>query len=107
MSIIPHKTLNKLNKFFVDNNNSLYRSFFLYPTNPEEILKAIHRVCNKRSYGVDGIPGTLLIEVAEILSYPLSVVINRSFAQGIYPEILKKSRILPIYKGKGDKREKL
>lgn len=80
-------------------------SFFLFPTSPEEIFRVINTICNKRSSGVDEIPGTILTEVANITSYPLSIIINCSFNQGIYPSMLKESKIVPIYKGTGDKND--
>ena len=78
------------------------RSFFLFPTTPQEICKVIRTICNKRSHGVDDVPGTIIVETADVLASPLSVLINNGFLQGVYPKVFKESRVIPIYKGKGD-----
>lgn len=81
---------------------SSMRSFFLFPTTPSEIYTTINKICKKKSCGVDGISGTVIIAVADILAEPISSLINLSFDQGIYPDALKTSKVIPIYKGKGD-----
>ena len=115
----PKKICDIFNSYFVDITNNIEKpnletltiqknacqSFFLYPTSPSEIFKIIKIICNKKSTGVDDIPGTILTDVADIISEPLSVLINCSFSQGSYPECLKTSRIIPIYKGKGNQKD--
>lgn len=86
-----------------DLNNSLQQSFYLYPTTPKEISDVIKKVCTKKSCGVDNVPGNILIEIHNVIALPLSILINASFLEGTYPDVLKCSRVVPIYKNKGDK----
>ena len=86
-------------------HNPVNQSFFLSPTTPQEVLKIIKSACNKHSSGVDDIPGTIIVQSADILAEPLSGLINHSFSKGIYPSCLKQSKVLPVYKGKGEKKE--
>lgn len=79
-------------------------SFFLYPTDPVEVCEIIKHVCQKKSSGIDGIPGHVITKVADMLCSPLSDLINRSFVEGIYPESLKTSKVVPVFKRKGDRR---
>ena len=88
-------------------HNPVNQSFFLSPTTPQEVLKIIKSACNKHSSGVDDIPGTIIVQSADILAEPLSGLINHSFSKGIYPSCLKQSKVLPVYKGKGKKRRRI
>lgn len=76
------------------------QSFYLQPTTPTEISEAIRRICGKNSWGIDNIPGFLIQKVSNIIAGPLSQLINKSFTEGIYPTVLKESRVLPVYKKK-------
>lgn len=80
------------------------QSMFLFPTTPEEVHRTIREVCRKNSCGIDGMPGRILLEVSDFVSFPLSVLINKSFSDGIYPECLKHSKITPVFKNKGSRR---
>lgn len=77
------------------------RSLFLFPTTPNEVEKSIAKVCQKKSAGIDEIPGTLCLAIKNIVAPILSQLINLSFSQGVYPSALKISKILPIFKNKG------
>jgi Notch-like protein len=54
------------------------------------------------SYGYDEIPIKFLKNSVYYISLPLTYIINRSLATGIFPDRLKFSEIKPIYK-KGEK----
>ena len=56
----------------------------------------------KTSPDLDGISLSLLKFVADEISGPLGHVFNLSLTNGIFPEKLKSSRVVPIYKT-GDK----
>ena len=87
-----------------DRAASLAYSFFLFPTDAIEVLNSIRHVSTKHSAGIDDIPCSLLSGVGSILSGPLSYLINECIGEGIYPDCLKTSKVLPIYK-KGDRSE--
>ena len=66
-------------------------SFFLEPVSPEEIHRIILSLKNTKSH-IDHMPVSVLCE-------PLSILINKSFCKGIFPDILKKARVAPVFKG--------
>lgn len=88
---------NPLNKLTYNSN-----SIFLTPTIPEDINKIIISLKNKNSTGYDGITTAIVKDVADIISEPLSYVINLCVEQGIFPDKLKISIVKPVFK-KGDK----
>ena len=55
----------------------------------------------KKSSGNDGISQECLLEGAEILTIPLTRLINTSIESGIFPEEWKKAVVTPLLK-KGD-----
>ncbi|KAK9499191.1 hypothetical protein O3M35_003686 [Rhynocoris fuscipes] len=52
--------------------------------------------------GPDLIPPSLLRYCSTVLTYPLTVLFNKSLSSGTFPDVLKQSHIIPIYKS-GDK----
>ena len=62
----------------------------------------INNLKNKNSTGKDEISNKLLKSSKNIISKPLSVIINQSLVTGIFPNALKISKVIPLYK-KGDK----
>lgn len=55
-------------------------------------------MCTKKSSGTDEIPCCLLKDVAELIVYPLTHLINISFETGYFPKQLKTSLIIPVHK---------
>ena len=54
---------------------------------------------SKKSLDMDGMSMQLLKSIAVEISVPLAHVFNLSLKNGIFPEALKKSRTVPIFKG--------
>ncbi|KAL3281729.1 hypothetical protein HHI36_004933 [Cryptolaemus montrouzieri] len=52
----------------------------------------------KFSPGIDEIDGRAVRAVAAEVSEPLAYLINKSFRVGIFPDALKESKCIPIYK---------
>lgn len=108
--------LNNANNYFINacpDTNTEYEinyeiikqstpSIFLKPASTQEVYNCIKHLKNKKSVGHDEIPICLLKEVAELIIYPLTHIINLIFCTGIYPEGLKTTYIKAIYK-KGEK----
>jgi hypothetical protein len=78
------------------------KTFFLSPLCNKEFLEIIELVTTKKSAGFDDIPCHILKHAGTYLVNPLVYIINESFTSGIFPEILKKAVIIPLFK-KGDK----
>lgn len=59
---------------------------------------------NSKASGYDGIVTKILKCCANVISKPLTHIINLSFSEGIFPDGLKVSVIKPLHK-KGDKKD--
>lgn len=80
-------------------------SLFLTPTTPSEVLNIIHRTSSRAAAGVDEVSGRVLGLVGECVAEPLSFIINRSFSDGRFPDSLKDSKCIPVFKNKGSKND--
>ena len=78
--------------------NYIRKSFFLYPTNENELSKIINELDNNKSTGPNSIPVSILKFNKDIFSVILSRIANLSFIQGVFPESLKTAKIIPIFK---------
>ena len=78
------------------------RSFFIFPVDEVLMENYIRSIKPKKSCDVNGVNMNLLHFVAKPLSRPLSHIFNQSVAFGVFPENLKTSRTIPIFKS-GDR----
>ena len=74
-------------------------SFVFDPTSPSEIELVIMQTPLDKAYGLYSCPTRILRCARHIISRPLSVMINNSVSQGVYPSKLKHAKVTPIYKG--------
>ena len=121
----PEITVNTFNRFFT----SMYEQYQSTDSNeydtttidhnieskiPDNIEFSISRVSTafvksqlenlktNKATGIDDISAKFLKMAATIICKPLSHLLNLSIQTGIYPEMLKKAKVTPIFK-KGDK----
>ena len=66
----------------------------------QEIINIIDNLSNKNSSGNDNINNILLKNIKNQIAAPLERVFNMSLEQGIFPDIMKKAEVIPLYKGK-------
>lgn len=66
--------------------------------NDRDILKALLSVNVNKGVGPDGVSPKLLKNCANSLVKPLTILFRKSLQEGIVPEALKNSRIVPIFK---------
>ena len=78
--------------------NPLNASFFLSPTIPAEIETLIDALDIKKSTGPNSVPVFILKILKPFFSSWLSELINLSFNVGIFPDILKIAKIIPLHK---------
>ena len=75
---------------------------FITSTTDEEILIS-DTICNlsimKRT-GTNNIPTKLMKQIKDIISAPSAKLINRSFKNGVFPNIFKIAKVIPIFKSK-------
>ena len=92
-SSTPKKTyLNPLH--YVQNNPN---SMVMQQIEDFEVVNVINSL-NNSSPGWDGIPSRLAKRVLNSYIKPLTLLINKSFRDGIFPDELKLAKVIPIYK---------
>ena len=72
--------------------------FVIAHVSNEEILDIINSLENK-STGPYSIPLKLLSLIPDLIILPLAYIINMSFLTGVYPNLLKIVKVIPIHKG--------
>jgi hypothetical protein len=70
----------------------------LQNTTPEHVLKTIKKSKNKNSCDIHGISAKMVKFVGAEVSIPLAHIFNRSLESGVFPEMLKQCRVIPIFK---------
>ena len=73
-------------------------SFFVEPTSPEEIHDLINQLDPKKSKDVYNFPIDIIKKIKNVIADPLSMIVNSSFSNGIFPDKLKYAKVLPIHK---------
>ena len=73
-------------------------SFFMTPTTPEEISDLMQTLNSNKSTGPNSIPTSTLKKIKNEISIPLSAIINNSFENGIFPNLLKSAKVIPVFK---------
>ena len=74
--------------------------YFQY-TNPSGVLKIIQGLKPKTSAGYDHLSSKVLKDIADIVSTPLSIIINQFLCSGLFSSKLKIAKVIPLFK-KGD-----
>ena len=70
----------------------------MHPTNPEEIEKVIKSLKVNKAIGPNNISTVILRNFKKELSEPLCLIVNLSFSERIFPDPLKRAKVIPIYK---------
>ena len=78
-------------------------SFYLEPVTQDEVVGIIGSLRSIRC-DINSISVYMLKFSQNILSYPISLLINKSFLEGIFPDVFKRADVIPVYK-KGDKKD--
>ena len=80
--------------------------FSLSQVTEDEVRKAIRRLKPKKSSGLDFVPPTIIKLAIDVITTPLTWVINLSLSSGEFPSCWKSAKVSPIYKNKGSKYSK-
>ena len=78
--------------------NSRINSFFLKPTNKEEVNSTIKKIKTNKTLDPNSIPKKMLKMNQHIIAKPLAYLINLSFAKEIFPKLFKAASIKPVFK---------
>ncbi|MBY0580860.1 MAG: reverse transcriptase family protein [Rickettsiales bacterium] len=65
---------------------------------PDELRFAFNTLKPNKSSGLDDISPRVVKEVFNIIEYPLLIISNLSFNNGVFPNLLKLARVVPIFK---------
>ena len=90
---IPHVNKNAIDYL----RPRITHSLFCEPATEDEVL-SIFKQMKCTSAGWDAMAPRVLKSVSDVISAPLTHVLNLSLAQGIVPSELKIARVTPIYK---------
>ena len=77
---------------------------FVQPTDENEIFLLISRMKSKKAAGPNSIPVDILKLLNRKISPVLASLFNLSFQHSVFPDILKISSVIPVFK-KGSKLE--
>ena len=66
-----------------------------------DVAELIGNLKPKTSTGIDKISGNLLKQTKDSITESLSIIVNQMLKTGTFPELLKTSKVIPLYK-KGD-----
>lgn len=79
-------------------NPRISNNFLISPTSPNEIIDLIDSLDDSKSPGPCVIPTKLLKIAKQQLSIPLSAICNSSFEEGVFPELAKVAKVIPLHK---------
>ena len=83
----------------IPDSNFVNNSLFLLPITPNEIVDVFASISNSRAIGNDGLLSEILKSNATLICQQLTHIFNLSFTQGVFPKLLKRYVVVPIYKG--------
>ena len=72
-------------------------SFFISPASPEEIKVIINSLKRGKAVGPHSIP-IYLLKILNVYAVPLCDIVNESFSSGIFPDMMKLAKVIPLYK---------
>ena len=89
-----------------DTDPMLYVQYFdksidIPEINTAEIISVISSLSNSAA-GYDEIPASIMKQLIVYYVQPLTLLINKSIAQGKFPDELKLAKVLPIYKNEDE-----
>lgn len=67
----------------------------------KQIFNKLKHIDASKGPGPDSIPPSFIKRCSHVLSLPLQLIFNSSLEEGIFPEVWKSARIVPVFK-KGD-----
>ena len=90
---IPRISKSPLDYLSCKNSNS----FFVSLVSSAEIMIIINSMTNRKAVGPYSIPIFVLKILSEHIAAPLCDIINNSFSNGIFPDMMKLAKVIPLY----------
>ena len=96
----------KLNSNFPNDNSDFKRymkynsvhSIYMHPVDRCEVINEISKLDKNKSSGPDDIPPKVIKHASEHIAEVLTHIYNTSITQGVYPDLLKISEVIALYK---------
>ena len=90
--------LTKKTSAFDDENLSGRSQKLFFEVTEEEVKKAFDGLDNKSSAGDDGVSNLIAKAASEIVVPVLTLIIQKSFKRGVFPDVLKHAKVIPLHK---------
>ncbi len=90
------------NHYLKKSNKQPQLKFSLSPISRTEVEATIKNLSCKTSSGFDNLSNKIVKTCKQALAEPISIIVNKSFESGEFPDSLKISKIFPLFKS-GDK----
>ncbi|MEL6989783.1 MAG: hypothetical protein AAGK97_18390, partial [Bacteroidota bacterium] len=74
-------------------------SMYLFPVTAAEVHRLILNLKSKSSSGFDGIPNNVVKVLDSKIVQCFTTIINNSFSSGVFPDLMKLSKVVPLFKG--------
>ena len=90
----------KAHKSIIQINNMVHvaNPFSFKETTEAEVFSLLKSVDSKKSVGVDQIPPRIIRDYAEVLTKPITELINQSIKENVFPSKAKIAAVLPFFK---------
>ena len=76
-------------------NHKILKSFFFYPRIPDEIIKVVKSFFNNKPASPNSLSTPILNNCADVLSFPISYLVNLSYKNGEFPNLCKTAKFIP------------
>jgi hypothetical protein len=70
-----------------------------------KVAKLIRGLGSTEALGVDRVPISVYKKGVDVLSGPIAHLVNRSLAEGVFPDAFKRAIVVPVHKGGGKSRK--
>ena len=90
-----HPSIKQIEKKFNEQNFFRKEEFFFKPATPLEIKKLINCLDTNKAKGIDTFPPKLIKIAADFLTPLLTVAINESIMENIFPDSAKIASVIP------------
>ncbi|XP_065652891.1 uncharacterized protein LOC136080205 [Hydra vulgaris] len=95
---LANKITTPLNSYKTYLTPSNDKTLYDFDLTLKEFETAFSSIKNKNSSGFDGILSNILISNKKSISRPLFYIVKLSLGQGIFPDVLKLAKVIPVYK---------
>ena len=85
---------------FIRNIEINNHSLFLTPVLESELRSLINALPNKSSSGHDNINNILLKQLKDSVVNPMTICVNKSLSEGLFPQVMKLADVCPLFKSK-------